>query len=128
MSQNVVKRNSIFCKGRCCHDVLAATALPFGKSKNKKQEIEVKNSLLVLLSALLLGIAASSLTIHAGDPQKTLIITMTNDPIANAIIVVDAATHQRLQTLSTNGKGGVAGNAGGVEQYNDRLVAAVNNG
>jgi hypothetical protein len=98
------------------------------ESKNKKQEIEMKNSLLVLLSTLLLVIAATSLTIHAGDPQKTLIITMTNDPITNAIIVVDAATHQRLQTLSTNGKGGVAGNAGGVEQYNDRLVAAVNNG
>jgi hypothetical protein len=117
--QNVVRRNSTASKDRCCHDVLAAAASPFGKSKNKKQEIRMKNSLLVLLSVALLGIAASSLTIHASDPQKTLAITMTNDPITNAIIVVDVATHQRLQTLSTNGKGGVDGNAGGVEQYRD---------
>jgi hypothetical protein len=53
---------------------------------------------------------------------------MTNDPVANAIIVLDAATHERLQTLSSNGKGGVGGNAHGVEQYNGRLFAAVNNG
>jgi hypothetical protein len=88
----------------------------------------MKNSLLVLLSVALLRIAAYSLTIHASDPQRTLAITMTNDPVTNAIIVVHAATHQRLQTLSTNGKGGVGDNAGGVEQYNGRLLAAVNNG
>ena len=88
----------------------------------------MKKSLLVLLSAAALGIGALSLTIHASDPHKTLVITMTNDPTNNAIIVVDAATHERLQTVSTNGKGGVGDNAGGVEQFNDRLVAAVNNG
>jgi hypothetical protein len=128
MFQRAVRTNSTVSRDRCCHDVLAAALSPFGKSKNKKQEIRMKNSLLVLLSAALLGIAAYSLTIHASDPQRTLAITMTNDPITNAIIVVDAATHQRLQTLSTNGKGGVADNAGGVEQYNGRLLAAVNNG
>ena len=126
--QNVARRKFIFWRARCCHDVLAAAASPFGKSKNKLQEIEMKKSLLVLLSAALLGIGASSLTIRASDPHRTLVITMTNDPVENAIIVFDAATHQRLQTLSTNGKGGVGNNAGGVEQYNDRLLAAVNNG
>src|SRR5207249_467383 len=55
-------------------------------------------------------------------------ITMTNDPVANAVIIIDAATHARLQTLSTKGKGGVGGNARGVKQYNGRLFAAVNNG
>jgi len=44
----------------------------------------------------------------AQDHQKTLIITMTNDPDSNALFVVDAKTNQRLQTISTGGKGGVA--------------------
>jgi len=57
-----------------------------------------------------------------------LLVTSTNDPANNAVIVVDAATHARLQSLSTNGKNGVAGNARGVAQYNGRLFAAVNNG
>jgi hypothetical protein len=57
-----------------------------------------------------------------------LAITMTNDPDANAVIVIDAFTHARIQTLSTNGKGGVSGNARGVAQFDGRLFAAVNNG
>jgi len=88
----------------------------------------MKHSLLALLSIIVLAILASSSLIHAGDPQKTLVLTMTNDPEANAIIVFDAATHERLQTLSTNGKGGVGPNARGVEQFDARLFAAVNNG
>ena len=88
----------------------------------------MKKSLLISLSAALLGIGIVSLPIHASDPHKTLLITMTNDPVANAIIVIDAVTHQQLQTVSTNGKGGVGDNAGGIGQYNDRLLAAVNNG
>ena len=88
----------------------------------------MKHSLLTYLSVILVGISVSSLPIHASDPQKTLVITMTNDPQSNAIIVVDAATHERLQTLATNGKGGVGGNARGVDEYNGRLFAAVNNG
>jgi len=74
------------------------------------------------------GLWLFSLPIHANEPQKTLVITMTNDPQSNAIIVFDAVTRQRLQILSTHGKGGVGGNAGGVEQYDGRLLAAVNNG
>jgi len=62
----------------------------------------------------------------ARDHQKTLVITMTNDPDANALIVVDAKTNQRLQTVSAGGKGGVAGNARGVKQYDGQLLAAVN--
>jgi hypothetical protein len=57
-----------------------------------------------------------------------LAITMTNDPDANAVIVIDAVTHARIQTLSTNGKGGVSGNARGVAQFDGRLFAAVSNG
>jgi hypothetical protein len=88
----------------------------------------MKHSLLTFLSMTLLLLMLFSLPIHAGEAQKTLVITMTNDPESNAIIVFDALTHERLQTLSTNGRGGVGGNARGVEQYDGRLIAAVNNG
>lgn len=87
----------------------------------------MKKNLIALFSLAAL-IAASSLTLQAGDPQKTLVVTMTNDPVSNRVIVVDAATHTRLQTLSTNGMGGVGGNQAGVKQYKGRLFAAVNNG
>jgi hypothetical protein len=53
---------------------------------------------------------------------------MTNDPVSNAIQVYDAHSGAWLQTLSTQGMGGVAGNARGIRQYNGELVAAVNNG
>jgi hypothetical protein len=53
---------------------------------------------------------------------------MTNDADANQIQVYDAEHGILLQTLSTRGKGGVGGNAGGVKQYNGQLVAVVNNG
>jgi len=85
-----------------------------------------KHLIIVFGTALL--IAGSLAKVHADDSQKTLLVTMTNDPASNGIIVFDAATHARLQTVSTNGKGGVGGNGRGVNQYNGRLFAAVNNG
>lgn len=60
--------------------------------------------------------------------SKTLVITMTNDLIRNKIKVYDAASRRLLQVLDTEGKGGVAGNAGGIKQYKNKLVAVVNNG
>jgi hypothetical protein len=53
---------------------------------------------------------------------------MTNDPGQNRIKVYDASTRALLQTLPTNGLGGVSGNARGVRQFNGELFAAVNNG
>jgi hypothetical protein len=88
----------------------------------------MKNKLLAFFCLPLLLIAIPFSYAQAEDSQKTLAITMTNDPTANAVIVVDAATHVRLQTLSTNGKGGVTQNARGVKQYKGRLFAAINNG
>jgi len=88
----------------------------------------MKNTLITFFSATLLLIGISSIRVKAESPQKTLVITMTNDPTANAVIVIDAVTHTHLQTLSTNGKGGVGGNARGVKQYKGRLFAAVNHG
>src|SRR5262249_33425851 len=73
-------------------------------------------------------LALPRVTVQAGGPQTTLVITMTNDPDANSVIVIDAATNSRVQTLSTKGKGGVSGHARGVAQLDGKLVAAVNNG
>jgi hypothetical protein len=53
---------------------------------------------------------------------------MTNDPENNEIRVYDADSHALVQTLSTHGKGGAAGNARGVKQHDRALVAVVNNG
>lgn len=73
-------------------------------------------------------IAGAFAKAQADGSHKTLLVTMTNDSAANGLIVLDAATHARLQTVSTSGKGGVGGNARGVKQYKGRLFAAVNNG
>jgi hypothetical protein len=76
-----------------------------------------------------LAIAASGAAMHAsGGDERALVITATNDPAANEIRIYDAATHVLLQTLSTHGKGGAAGNARGLRQHDGRLVAVVNNG
>lgn len=81
---------------------------------------------LLVLSAFVSFLTAAVYIQAAG--QSTLVVTMTNDTSANSIIVLDAATHAVLQTVSTNGKGGVGGNARGVKEYNGQLLAAVNYG
>ena len=81
-------------------------------------------ALFVTASALMLGAA----TLSAEPRGATLAITMTNDASANALLAYDAATRVLLQTLPTQGKGGVGGNARGVRQFNGEFVAAVNNG
>ena len=75
-----------------------------------------------------LAVAAGATRIHASGHDRTLVVTMTNDPESNQIKVYDADTHALLQVLSTHGKGGVGGNARGIKQYDRTLVAAVNNG
>jgi hypothetical protein len=79
------------------------------------------------LFGFVLFLSSAAIHVRAGG-QSTLVITMTNDSEANKIVVLDAATHSVVQTLSTNGKGGVSGNARGVTQYRDELLAAVNYG
>ena len=78
-------------------------------------------------TAVLLLLAAGA-NIRAEGRGPTLAVTMTNDPASNAVKVYDATSGTLLQTLSAGGKGGVAGNARGVKQFNGKLVAAVNNG
>src|SRR5580704_18444981 len=85
--------------------------------------------LLALCSAAaLLVFAASASSAHAEDSGRTLAVTMTNDPVSNQIQVYDTSTKVLLQTLSTDGKGGVSGSARGVKQFKGEIVAAVNNG
>jgi hypothetical protein len=76
----------------------------------------------------MLVFAAGVSQVHAEHRGRTLVVTMTNDPIENRINVYDADTRALLQTLPTHGKGGAGGNARGVKQHDGELVAAVNNG
>jgi hypothetical protein len=78
--------------------------------------------------AAFLVAGASVADVRAERHGATLAVIMTNDSMTNQIKVYDAGTHVLLQTLSTNGKGGVGGNARGVRQYRGELFAAVNNG
>ncbi len=78
--------------------------------------------------AVLLALAAGAANSSADQNSSTLAVVMTNDPTTNQILVFDARSSTLLQTLSTNGKGGVSGNARGVKQLNDDLVAVVNYG
>ncbi len=79
-------------------------------------------------AALVLASAISAAPASANPHDVTLAVTMTNDPTTNTIQVYDAGTHAWLQTLPTQGKGGVGGNARGVKQYRGDIVAVVNNG
>ena len=79
-------------------------------------------------AASLLMLGARGVSVKAGAPASTLAVTMTNDPVSNALRVYDTATHALLQALPTQGQGGVGGNARGVRQYHGEVIAAVNNG
>src|SRR5262245_18099567 len=78
----------------------------------------------VVLAAGIINIGVA----RADQPKAPLAVTMTNDPEPNQINVYNAQTGALLQTLSTNGKGGVGGNARGVRQLDGEIFAAVNNG
>jgi hypothetical protein len=76
---------------------------------------------ITFLSTALLLFSTSVSYVHARDLGLTLAVTMTNDPTSNQIQVYDTGTGALLQTLSTNGKGGVAGNARGVREHDLRV-------
>ena len=65
-------------------------------------------------SLFMLG--AQGVSVKAESHGATLAITMTNDSVSNAIQVYDTATRALLQTLPTQGQGGVGGNARGIRQ------------
>jgi len=78
--------------------------------------------------ALLVFVAVSIAPLRAAPVATPLVVTMTNDSAANGIQVYDATTRALVQTLSTHGKGGVGGNARGIQQFAGELLAVVNNG
>jgi hypothetical protein len=63
--------------------------------------------------------------VHADNNDQRRIVTATNSA-TNQLLVYNPRG-ELLQTLSTQGKGGVSGNAGGIEAQ-DNLVAVVNFG
>jgi len=77
-----------------------------------------------LLPALAMLLLGATITLHA-EASKPLIVTATN--AAENQLLVYSASGKLLQTLSTEGKGGASGNAGGIEAT-DGMVAAVNFG
>jgi len=82
----------------------------------------MKNFVVFTVSVPLM-LAAS--VIHADSAQAPLIVTASNATV-NQLLVFNPAG-QLIQTIPTQGKGGVSGNAGGIES-NGNLVAVVNFG
>ena len=84
-----------------------------------------RSSVCALSIVLFSGVSA---VVRADQANVPLAVTMTNDAETNQINVYNAQTGALLQTLPTQGKGGVGGNAHGVRQFEGQLFAAVNNG
>jgi hypothetical protein len=82
---------------------------------------KIRECLLPALAMLLLG---ATVTLRA-QIARPLVVTATN--AAKNQLLVYSTNGALLQTLSTEGKGGASGNAGGIEAKNG-LVAAVNFG
>lgn len=78
----------------------------------------------MLGAVLLLAGAASSA--QAERHSQPLIVTASNDPTANELLVYDN-TGRLQQRLATQGQGGVSGNAGGIAVHDDS-IAVVNFG
>lgn len=74
------------------------------------------------LSVLLFGASA---TVNAANNSNVLVVTASNTT-QNQLLVYNASD-SLIQTISTQGQGGVGGNAGGVAAHGD-LVAVVNFG
>jgi hypothetical protein len=108
---------------------MAHARFPGRRTDDEKEKGMARNGLRWMTATLaLLCLAANTPALLAEHRDDPLAIVMTNGATSNQIKVYDVATHVLLQTLSTHGKGGVAGNARGVRQFNGELVAAVNNG
>lgn len=83
----------------------------------------------LLKNVVALALVAGCVAARADQPNmSTLAVVMTNDAQVNQIKVYDARTKALVQTLATDGMGGVGGNARGVKQFEGEIVAAVNFG
>lgn len=83
-----------------------------------------RNTRVYLLPALATLLMGATATLQA-QTSKPLVVTATN--AAENQLLVYSASGKLIQTLSTEGKGGASGNAGGIEAK-DGMVAAVNFG
>lgn len=76
------------------------------------------------LFSILVPLIGAVPTVQAAAAEKALVVTASNDSTTNQLLVYDSGG-KWIQTLSTKGKGGVAGNAGGIGTKGN-LVAVVN--
>lgn len=76
--------------------------------------------------SILVPFLGAAVALQADNDANTLIVTASNNASANQLLVFNSAG-RLLQTVSTQGKGGASGNAGGIEA-NGGMVAAVNFG
>lgn len=74
---------------------------------------------------LLLSLSGMPAGAHDASAAKTFVVTASNAS-SNQLLVYDTSAHL-IQTLATQGKGGVSGNAGGLSTSGDQL-AVVNFG
>lgn len=77
-----------------------------------------------LASAFCLTVALASPALEAANASRILVITASNDLEDNQLLAYDIAG-DLVQTISTGGKGGATGNAGGIAAANG-LIAVVN--
>lgn len=82
----------------------------------------MKNISILKILTPLLGL---TIAVQAAPSQRTLIVTATN-AAQNALLVYDSSGNL-IQSVPTQGQGGVSGNAGGIEAQGN-LVAVVNFG
>src|SRR5262245_32963147 len=86
------------------------------------------NGFIGVIATGVLALAGMLAPVEAKHDGVVFAVTMTNDQTVNEIKVYDAGANTLVETLSTEGRGGVAGNARGIKQYQGKIVAAVNNG
>jgi hypothetical protein len=64
-----------------------------------KGKIDMSKRVALSAAAVVLMCVAGGSALRADHHDRTLAVTMTNDPVENRIIVYDAETHALLQTL-----------------------------
>ena len=74
---------------------------------------------------MLVPLLAAATAVQADTDRNPLVVTASN-ATTNQLLVFNTAG-QLIQTVSTQGKGGASGNAGGIETNGD-LLAVVNYG
>jgi len=66
-----------------------------------------------LVLSVTLCCAAIAIPAPASQNRNTIVVTSSNNAAENALLAFDS-TGALVQTISTGGRGGVSGNAGGI--------------